>query len=102
MKIKLDRVWKQLGIPTPKEEFYFAKPRGWRFDYAWPDLKIALEVEGGAWVYGRHNYPIGFLKDMEKYNQATLLGWKVFRFTPRQFEDGTAAEMIQKIFNKKE
>ena len=64
------------------KEFRFHPVRLWRFDYAIPAHKIALEVEGGVWTGGRHTSSVGFLKDMEKYNTATLMGWRVLRTTP--------------------
>lgn len=72
---------KELGVECIKE-YQFYKQRKWRFDYAIPLHKIALEVEGGVWTQGRHTRPRGFLGDIEKYNTATLLGWRVFRTTP--------------------
>lgn len=47
-----------------------------------PEYKIALEVEGGVWTQGRHTRPQGFLGDVDKYNTATLMGWRLFRTTP--------------------
>lgn len=70
-----------LGVRCVKE-YQFHPKRKWRFDYAIPDHKIALEVEGGVWTQGRHVRPQGFLGDIEKYNTATLMGWRVFRTTP--------------------
>jgi very-short-patch-repair endonuclease len=64
------------------KEYKFHPVRRWRFDYAIPEYKIALEVEGGVWSGGRHISPKGFLGDMEKYNTATLMGWRLFRTTP--------------------
>ena len=64
------------------KEFKFHPKRRWRFDYAIPEHRIALEVEGGVWTGGRHTRPQGFLGDIEKYNIATLMGWRVFRTTP--------------------
>ena len=72
---------KDLGVECVKE-LQFYKSRKWRFDYALPKYKIALEVEGGVWTQGRHTRPQGFLGDMNKYNTATLCGWRVFRTTP--------------------
>lgn len=63
-------------------EFRFHDTRRWRFDYALPTCKIAIEVEGGVWTAGRHTRPRGFLGDMEKYNAAAALGWRVLRATP--------------------
>lgn len=65
-------------------EFRFSYPRRWRFDYAvfWNGRRIAIEVEGGAWTRGRHVRGGGFIKDVEKYNTATAMGWFVFRVVP--------------------
>lgn len=75
--------YSQFGVECVKE-YRFYKTRKWRFDYALPLYKIALEVEGGVWTQGRHVRPEGFLGDIEKYNTATLLGWRVFRTTPNK------------------
>lgn len=64
-------------------EFRFHPVRKWRFDYAVPERKVALEVEGGVWTGGRHTSSQGFLGDIEKYNTATVMGWKVLRTTPK-------------------
>jgi very-short-patch-repair endonuclease len=69
---------------TPIEEYRFHPTRRWRFDIAVPELKIAVEIEGGTWIQGRHTRGKGYQEDMEKYNQAQLLGWRVFRYTPNQ------------------
>jgi len=63
----------------PKPEYYFALPRRWHFDVAWPEHLVAVEIEGGVWINGRHNRPRGFIADCEKYNAATVLGWRVLR-----------------------
>ena len=48
-------------------EFYFALPeRRWRSDLAWPDVRVALEIDGGTWVNGRHNRASSIFKEMEK------------------------------------
>jgi very-short-patch-repair endonuclease len=67
----------------PEKEHRFHPTRKWRFDFAYPAIKTAIEVEGGIWVGGRHIHPAGFEADCEKYNEATRLGWKVFRFPPK-------------------
>jgi len=61
-------------LPLPVAEYRFDKTRRWRFDFAWPEKKIALEVEGGCWIRGRHNRGSGYLKDLEKYNAAAAQG----------------------------
>lgn len=56
--------------------------RRWLFDFAFPGGKVAVEVEGGVWSRGRHVSPVGFIKDCEKYNAATVGGWRVLRYVP--------------------
>lgn len=70
------------GLPEPVREHRFHPTRLWRFDYAWPTERLALEVEGGRYVGGRHTSPEGFHKDLEKYNAAAVLGWRILRITP--------------------
>ncbi len=67
----------------------------WRFDFAWPDLKLAVEVEGGTWNGGRHTRGKGFEEDCIKYNAAMLLGWNVARFTSGMITSGKALETIE-------
>lgn len=65
-------------------EYRFHEKRRWRFDFAIPSKKIAVEIEGGVWTNGRHTRGRGYVGDMEKYNSAALLGWRILRFTPQQ------------------
>lgn len=65
-------------------EYKFLEDRKFRFDFANIELKIAIEIEGGCWVGGWHNRGSGYIKDMEKYNLATVMGWKVLRYSTRQ------------------
>lgn len=86
-------------LPTPMREYPFAKGIGrrWRFDFAFPEHKVAVEVEGGAFVGGRHTRGAAFEADCEKYNEAVLLGWRVIRVTPRQVEDGRAVAWLRRV-----
>lgn len=69
-------------IPAPVMEYRFHPNRKWEFDYAWPEYKVFLEVEGGVWTKGRHTSGSGFMGDMEKYNAAACLGWRLIRVVP--------------------
>lgn len=89
---------KEMGVECVKE-YRFYKSRQWRFDYALPLYKIALEVEGGVWTQGRHVRPVGFLGDMNKYNTATLLGWRVFRTTPSKLLSQDTLTLIKNAIN---
>lgn len=76
-----------VGLPCPEREFRFHPERKWRFDYAFTDLFLAIEVEGGIYSGGRHVRGAGYAKDMEKYNAAVISGWKVLRYTPQRLMD---------------
>ena len=66
------------NLPEPVRELKFHPVRRWRFDYAWPDYMVALEVDGGG-AWGRHGRPSGMSKDNEKINTAQTMGWIVLR-----------------------
>lgn len=87
-----------LGVDCFKE-YRFHPERRWRFDYAIPSHRIALEVEGGVWTAGRHTRPQGFLGDIEKYNTATLLGWRVFRTTPTELLTSATVNLLKQAIN---
>jgi very-short-patch-repair endonuclease len=84
------------GIPEPVAEFRFHPERKWRFDYAWPDHRVALEVEGGAWSGGRHTRGAGFIADLEKYNEANADGWNIIRVTPQQLMTANTISLIKR------
>lgn len=85
---------KAAGAEGWVREHRFHPVRRWRFDFAWPDVKLAVEVEGGVYTRGRHVRPSGFEADTEKYNEATLLGWKLLRFTSKTINSGAALGKI--------
>ncbi len=71
------------GLPEPVLEHRFHSVRRWRMDFAWPDHKVALEVEGGVYSGGRHTRGKGFEADMVKYSTAASMGWLVLRCQPK-------------------
>jgi hypothetical protein len=79
------------GINPPVAELEFHPLRKWKFDLAWIN-KIALEIEGGIWREGggAHSRPANIIRDIEKYNAATLLGWRVLRCVPEKLSEGIA------------
>jgi very-short-patch-repair endonuclease len=69
-----------------------------RLDFAWPALKIGVEIEGGIWTEGAHGRPSGIERDIEKHNLLTLMGWKNLRFTPRDVKIGKAVQGLKELF----
>lgn len=87
-----------LGLPEPAAEFRFHGTRKWRFDWAWPAQKLALEVNGGAFMKqgGRHTRGAGFRNDCEKLSEAAILGWRVLHVLPEQVGNGAAVELARR------
>jgi very-short-patch-repair endonuclease len=72
-----------MKLPLPEAEYRFHPVRKHRLDFAWPDSRLGLEVEGGVWTRGRHGRGSGIVKDMEKANLLAELGWRLLRVTPK-------------------
>jgi hypothetical protein len=70
------------GAEPPVREHRFHAERRWRFDFAWPSIKLAVEIEGR----GRHQTVVGFRNDCEKYNEALRMGWRVLRFPATDYK----------------
>lgn len=89
------------GLPLPVPELHFCETRKWRFDFAWPDYMVALEVEGTnigkerGMLSGRHVSARGYHGDIGKYNVAQLLGWHVLRTTPSELATVSTAIMLK-------
>lgn len=71
--------------------------KNWRFDFAFIDQKIAVEIEGGAWTGGRHTRGKGFSEDLIKYDAAVNLGWFVYRCDGSMIKQGIAINTIRKL-----
>jgi very-short-patch-repair endonuclease len=93
-------------LPEPEREFRFHPTRRWRFDFAYPDIKLAIECEGltyygnnkdGSMKLGRHQTAKGYQEDLEKYEQALLLGWTVYRCSGQMVKSGRAIDTIKKL-----
>ena len=104
-------------LPTPCTQYKFSRDivgnapgirarlkaaglKDWRFDFAWPDLMIAVEVDGGVWTRGRHVRGAGFVADMEKLNAAQKQGWAVYRFASNHLTSGYAIDMIKEVLKE--
>jgi very-short-patch-repair endonuclease len=89
-----DCFFNHYGLPNPEREVRFDAKRKWRIDFAYPSIKLAIEIEGGAYTHGRHTRGSGFVKDMEKYNALTEAGWMLLRYTP----SGINFEQIKRLY----
>jgi very-short-patch-repair endonuclease len=87
------------GLPEPEREFMFAKSIGrrWRLDFAYPEKRIGIEVQGGIYVRGAHSRGTGLERDYEKLNAAQMLGWDVYQFSRKMIESGEAIDIIKRV-----
>ena len=83
-------------LPIPETEHRFHPVRRWRFDFAWPEYKVAVEVQGGIWSRGAHVRGLGYQKDCSKRNEAQLLGWIALDVTAAHIENGKALAWIRR------
>lgn len=79
--------WCQARGIVLHEEYNFNPLRRWRADWCVPDLKLLIEYEGLSAKKTGHTTSEGFTANTEKYNSAQALGWKVLRFTYRNYKD---------------
>lgn len=77
-------------------EFRYHPARRWRFDFAWPQARVYCECQGGVWIRGRHSRPKGMLNDMEKFSEASALGWRPVLVTGLEIKNGAALDRIER------
>ena len=91
----MKQIEQHLGLEIVDQHRFHHK-RLWRFDMAIPSRKIAIEVEGGIWVNGGHNRGSGFMLNMEKYNEAAVLGWRLLRCPPDQLLSDKFFQLVKR------
>jgi len=98
LELKAATVLNKAGIKHFEEEYRFCE-RKWRFDFAFVEEKIALEIEGGIWKgsVGGHTSGTGYTKDCEKYNTATVMGWKILRIVDSQIASGQMVNWVRDL-----
>ena len=84
---------------TPVREHRVVPTRRWRFDYAFPDALLAVEIQGGTWINGGHSRGKGIERDCEKAAEAMVLGWRVLHVTTDQVRNGQAISWVVKLLN---
>lgn len=82
------------GLPQPEREFKYCEFRLWRADFAWPEHHLILEVNGGYWKGGGHSTGVGVRNDFDKYNYATLCGWRLLFVMPEQLVKAKTVKLV--------
>ena len=87
---------KALGLPEPIREYQAIKGRKFRFDFAWIERKLLVEINGGTYTVGAHSTGKGIARDYEKSNLAQLQGWRCLAFDGKAVRSGEAVEVVRK------
>ena len=82
-----------------KSEHVFHPERDWRFDHAFEEIMVAIEYEGIFSEKSRHTTISGFIGDVEKYNAAQALGWRIIRLTAKDYK--TVLKQLNHYVNTK-
>ncbi len=90
-------LWQLAKGPPLEREFRFHEQRRWRSDFAHLESRTLVEIEGGIWVQGRHNRAAGFNADLEKYLEAGLFGWRLFRIAPDQITMESVEKLVRVV-----
>lgn len=85
-----------------RERLRHARLKDWRFDFAFENIQLAVEVEGLCrnGEYGRHQRNAGFHEDLVKYQEALKLGWTVYRVDMKLVKSGVALNTIELIHQR--
>ena len=86
----------QAGFPAPLREYAAVPGRRFRWDFAWPEQRVLVEINGGTYAHMGHSTGSGIARDYEKSNLAMLAGWRTFAFDRRMVEAGTALDVTAK------
>jgi len=86
---------KESGFPVFTREFKIFEDRHFRFDFAWPNLKLLVDLNGN-----HHLDPTNYTRDCEKYALATIAGWRVLIFSSKMVRNDLAYSLIVKFFEE--
>ena len=102
------------GIPAPQTEHRFHPHRKWLMDFAYPELRLAIEYQGGNFGKGKkcpacgnhgkggHSSIAGLMRDYEKFTEASLLGWTLILIDAASVRSGQAVEWVRRALQAKE
>lgn len=107
-----------MKLPRPIYQHKFHSVRKWRVDFAYVDLRIAIEIEGmgrsdtdkktgvqtmrkrctacGQVPPSAHRSMKGYEDDIEKYNELRIDGWTHLQFTPAMVKSGVALQVLER------
>lgn len=104
------------GVPAWQRDYVFHPTRKWELDFAWPQLLVYLSIEGGVGKSSHRGIrPVyrtktiggrqiktkvgmrdGLAEDLEKHNEAAIMGWLGVRATGSMLANGKAVEALKR------
>ena len=63
------------------------RSKRYRLDFAHPNSRTGIEIQGGVYNRGRHVTGSGYERDCRKYNLAYTSGWTIFLLTSQMAKD---------------
>ena len=70
-----------------ERQYRYVPGRKFAADFAWPDARLLVEVQGGIYSGEAHGSISGIKADIERLNLATLNGYRLLRFIPPRAKD---------------
>lgn len=95
----------ELGLVPWEREYRFHLARKWRFDYVITGWMLAIEIEGGVFPFrdkhgvmtvGGHLRGKHYQSDLDKYNEATIQGWRLLRFSVEDIKKGRDIDTLKR------
>jgi len=99
LEVRFANLWAMHGDRSrrPVRNHRYALDAGRKFeaDFAWPDLKVGVELQGSVYRGGRgggtakggHSSATGIQRDIEKGNVANDLDWVIYRYTVKDLRE---------------
>lgn len=82
----IESVFKKMGLKVIPE-YKFVEGRRFKADWFLADKNILVEYEGLMSKKSRHTTVTGFTNDSTKYNYATVLGYRLLRYTALNYKN---------------
>lgn len=89
-------LWQQYGDPAllmyhdedgQREHVKIIPGSSKRHDFVFPEVRVAVEVQGGTWTKGGHSTGAGIRRDAEKNTLALMAGWVTVFITTDMLQD---------------
>lgn len=79
LESRMWRLIRRTGLPSPTVELHVYVDGAYRLDLAWPEIRLAIEVDGYRW----HSSPERMSNDATRRNRLQRAGWTVLVYTWR-------------------